>query len=115
MYLIYALRRRCSLETEEGKASEMKEVTLVAPGGDTRCLLEDKGPYEFVARAGDPRKLLLAFEGGGACWDAVSFDTMSACTKDMEYAKQISTLLMNMGPFNNSNTRCERCLATLGP
>ena len=41
----------------------MQELTLVAPGGATRCLLEEQGEYEFVARAGHPRKLLLAFEG----------------------------------------------------
>ena len=43
--------------------------------------------------------------GGGACWDPVSFDTVGACTTGMEHAKQISTMLLNMGPFNNSNTR----------
>ena len=36
------------------------------PGGETICA---KGtPYHFYARRGSPEKLLVFFEGGGACW-----------------------------------------------
>ncbi|PYQ47268.1 MAG: esterase [Acidobacteria bacterium] len=39
----------------------------VVPGGDTLCA--DGSPYRFFVYPGDPGKLLLEFEGGGACWD----------------------------------------------
>ena len=36
------------------------------PGGETTCA---KGaPYHFYVRRGSPEKLLVFFEGGGACW-----------------------------------------------
>lgn len=40
----------------------------VEPGGDTIC---SRGtPYRFFVRGGDPAKLMVYFEGGGACWNA---------------------------------------------
>ena len=40
----------------------------VVPGGDTVC--SDGTPYRFFVHPGDPAKLLVEFEGGGACWNA---------------------------------------------
>jgi hypothetical protein len=40
------------------------------PGGKTRCARGD--PYSFWLRRGDPRKMLVFFQGGGACDDAES-------------------------------------------
>jgi len=40
----------------------------VQPGGDTVC--SDGSPYRFFVHPGDPAKLLVEFEGGGACWSA---------------------------------------------
>jgi hypothetical protein len=45
----------------------------VAPGGKTLC--SDGSEYRFFVRAGDPRKLLVYFQGGGACWFAENCDT----------------------------------------
>jgi hypothetical protein len=39
----------------------------VAPGGKTRCARG--GPYAFWIRRGDPKKLLVFFQGGGGCFD----------------------------------------------
>ena len=39
----------------------------VAPGGKTRCARG--GPYAFWLRQGDPKKLLVFFQGGGGCFD----------------------------------------------
>jgi hypothetical protein len=36
------------------------------PGGETICAKAT--PYHFYARRGSPEKLLVYFEGGGACW-----------------------------------------------
>lgn len=42
----------------------------IAPGGETRCA--HNTPYAFWARAGDPQKLLVYFQGGGGCWDVAT-------------------------------------------
>lgn len=39
--------------------------TMIEPGGDTRCALDTD--YVFFARNGDPERLLVHFQGGGAC------------------------------------------------
>jgi hypothetical protein len=39
----------------------------VDPGGETVCA--DGSPFRFFVYPGDPGKLLIEFEGGGACWD----------------------------------------------
>ncbi len=44
----------------------------VAGGGDTLC--SDGSDYRFFARPGDPQKLLVYFQGGGACWNGRSCD-----------------------------------------
>jgi hypothetical protein len=41
--------------------------TKVSPGGKTRCARG--GPYSFWLRKGDPKKLLIFFQGGGGCFD----------------------------------------------
>lgn len=42
------------------------ELVTVEPGGETVC---SRGtPYRFFAFGGDPKRLVIAFEGGGACW-----------------------------------------------
>jgi hypothetical protein len=41
--------------------------TKVLPGGKTRCARG--GPYAFWIRRGDPKKLLVFFQGGGGCFD----------------------------------------------
>ena len=40
----------------------------IEPGGETGCTLG--APYAFWVRPGDPEKLLIYFQGGGACFDA---------------------------------------------
>jgi hypothetical protein len=39
---------------------------VIAPGGDTVC--SDGSEYRFFARRADPAKLVVYFQGGGACW-----------------------------------------------
>ncbi len=42
----------------------------VLPGGDTVC---SRGtPYRFFVRGGDPNKVIVDFQGGGACWNALT-------------------------------------------
>src|SRR5215207_6315235 len=56
----------CSLVRPEPIADWVK----IEPGGDTNCALET--PYAFWVRPGTVNKLLVYFQGGGACWDAAT-------------------------------------------
>jgi hypothetical protein len=42
----------------------------IVPGGDCQCA--DGAEFSFFARKADPTKVVLFFEGGGACWDATT-------------------------------------------
>jgi hypothetical protein len=44
----------------------------IEPGGDTTC--SDGTPYKFLARPGDPAKLVVYFQGGGGCFDGRTCD-----------------------------------------
>ena len=46
---------------------------VVEPGGETMCA--DGSAFKFFVYPGDPGRLLLEFEGGGACWDAATCST----------------------------------------
>ncbi len=48
-------------------AASAQDWTPVTPGGDAVCARGT--PYSFFVRSGDPQKLLIYFEGGGACWN----------------------------------------------
>ncbi|TDJ04695.1 MAG: esterase, partial [Deltaproteobacteria bacterium] len=37
------------------------------PGGSTKCARG--GEYSFFVKEGDPRKIVIDFMGGGACWN----------------------------------------------
>lgn len=52
----------------------------VAPGGDTVC---SRGtPYRFFVRGGDPNKVIVDFQGGGACWNALTCSFAGALFKE---------------------------------
>lgn len=40
------------------------------PGGETTC--SDGSPYQFAVREGSGEDLLIYFQGGGACWSALT-------------------------------------------
>jgi len=45
---------------------------IIEPGGDTVC--SDGSPYKFFVRPGAPDKLMVYFQGGGACWNGGTCD-----------------------------------------
>lgn len=46
------------------------EWTQIFPGGDTIC---SRGtPFSYWVRPGTVNKLVVGFDGGGACWDAIT-------------------------------------------
>jgi hypothetical protein len=53
-----------------GASSLEAQWQAVEPGGETLCA--DGSPYRFFVYPGDPSRLLVEFEGGGACWDAAT-------------------------------------------
>ena len=55
-------------ETPPVAVAEPDAWTSVDPGTDCRC--SDGSPYELWDRPGDPTKVVLFLEGGGACWSA---------------------------------------------
>jgi hypothetical protein len=71
------------------------------PGGDTAC--SDGSPYRFFALRGDPAKLLVEFEGGGACWSGLTCELdiyTRRITTDPERARQSGQL---QGIYDRSN------------
>lgn len=48
-------------------ATDASSWKKISPGGKTRCARG--GPYAFWLRRGDPRKLMIFFQGGGGCFD----------------------------------------------
>lgn len=55
-----------------GAGAQAGDWHTVYPGGDTLCA--DGSPYAFHVRKGSSEKLMLFFNGGGACWSADSCD-----------------------------------------
>src|SRR5215207_5983614 len=53
-----------------GRPESIPGWTRIEPGGDTKCALDT--PYAFWVRPGAVNKLLVYFQGGGACWDATT-------------------------------------------
>ncbi len=57
--------------------------TMFSPGGETRCARDT--PYQFYVRpaaSGATDKLLIYFQGGGACWNALTCGTANATFDD---------------------------------
>jgi hypothetical protein len=53
----------------------------MVPGGNTRCIFSTSTPFAFQVIPGATDKVLLYFQGGGACWDQSS-TKLGFCTTD---------------------------------
>jgi hypothetical protein len=80
--------------------------TKVEPGGDTRCAHDT--PYAFWVRPGTFNKLLIYFQGGGACWDAATcavgsgyYDDTVTADDSPEYGSGIFDLDNPENPFKD--------------
>jgi hypothetical protein len=69
---------------------------LEGGGGAGRGVL-DGSPYRFYVSPGDPKKVVLDFQGGGACWDAATCGPESRA-----YRKRVDVqeLLLAQGIYN---------------
>ncbi|MCS7218030.1 MAG: pectinacetylesterase family protein [Thermus sp.] len=63
------------------------------PGG----LCSDGSPYRFYVSPGDPKRLVLDFQGGGACWNAA---TCSAESQTYRKRVDVQELLLAQGIYN---------------
>lgn len=70
-------------ETESCNLSDLEadRTNLVYPGGNTRCIFSDSTAYSFQVIPGDTDKLLVYFQGGGACWSEYTTNS-GFCTTD---------------------------------
>jgi hypothetical protein len=92
---------------------KQNSMTLVFPGGDTRCIYSYSTPYAFQVKQfvmmmtnlivslqvipGSSANLLFYLQGGGACWDAATTKA-GVCTTDV-------TPQSANGVFNRNDAR----------
>ena len=76
----------CTITSEEDCALHSmttERSTLVYPGGASRCIAE-RSPFAFMVTPGaDLSKLLIYFQGGGACWDKVTTQVGALCSQTL--------------------------------
>ena len=73
--------------------------THVEPGGDTSCGLDT--PYRFFHRDGaDPERLVIYFQGGGACWNWVSCSGMFDTRVDADELSEFRGIFDRSNPEN---------------
>lgn len=82
----------CPVQEEEchmgdGEGCDLRHMSggrvhSVYPGNGTACL-NSSAPYYFLVKPGDPGKLMITLESGGACWDQAAFDREEfSCNKE---------------------------------
>lgn len=91
MKRLIALVAVLALALAQGLEAFWKAVEV--PGG----VCSDGSPYRFYVSPGDPKKVVLDFQGGGACWDAATCGPQS-----QTYRKRVDVqeLLLAQGIYN---------------
>ncbi|MEP1122948.1 MAG: pectin acetylesterase-family hydrolase [Ilumatobacter sp.] len=67
------------------------------------CMCGDGSAYSFFERPGDPSKVLLFFEGGGACYSAETCDSNGDPTYSVGIRKGVDELAAGAGLFDAAN------------
>ncbi|MBC8170119.1 MAG: hypothetical protein H7X77_00535, partial [Anaerolineae bacterium] len=78
--------------------------TMFSPGGETRCGRDTA--YHFYVRPaddGNTDKLMVYFQGGGACWNALTCQTQGATFDDFVNSPPVEIGFYN-GIFDFENT-----------
>lgn len=70
----------------------------VVPGGDTMC--QDGSPWKFYVARGDPAKLVVDFQGGGACW---TDQTCGPKSQTFKKVLDINELYLAQGIYNRAS------------
>jgi hypothetical protein len=74
----------------------------IAPAG---AVCSDGSPWKFYVATGDPKKVVVDFQGGGACWDEASCNpqanlfTRTVQAEELEYAQGIYNRASSANPF----------------
>ncbi len=89
LMLSAALLGVCSESKQEAVPAPVADLdglapgwNVIEPGGETVC--SDGSPYRFFVRPGASDKLMVFFQGGGACW------TGGSCDPDLEPSYRIN-------------------------
>lgn len=78
----------------------------ISPGGDTIC---SRGtPYSFYVRGGRPDRVIVDFQGGGACWDdftcsvadALFSDSVGGLERFLSFSDQAAGSFFDPDPSN---------------
>jgi hypothetical protein len=73
----------------------------VRPGGETLCSRGTE--YAYFVRPGDPEKVVVEFQGGGACWDDVTCSVAGAIfSEDIEDTRS-AVGLYRQGIYDHDN------------
>lgn len=66
--------------------AQARQFEVTAPGGDTLC--GRGGAFSFYHRVGTVNRLVVEFEGGGACWSSITcIQLAGACTTEIDVDK----------------------------
>ena len=71
----------------------------ISPGGQTLC--SDGSDYRFFVRKGDPQKLMVYLQGGGACWMRQNCDPQMQPTYTINIPADFKPLAL--GAFNTDH------------
>ncbi len=72
----------------------------IAPGGETSC--SDGSPFRFFVRPGDAEKLLVYFQGGGACWTHETCNPAQRPTYTVNIAEAFTPQPFGVFNFHNA-------------
>ena len=72
----------CASQVQPASELEPGVWTAFTPGGDTVCA--DGSPYTYYVRPGTVNKVVVDFQGGGACWDDGTCSQPSSPDNDFE-------------------------------
>ncbi len=74
---------------------------VLLPGEETACALGD--PFGFFVRPADSERLLLYFQGGGACWNAITCAPGETATYDPSVTRDDNPSHSRRGIFDLAN------------
>ncbi len=77
------------------------EWSVLEPGGDTICLYGD--PFRFFVRPAESEKLMIYFQGGGACWDGFTCGARGQFASQFDVSTDFSDETGGQGIFNLDN------------
>ncbi len=84
---------------EPAVPSAWRRIVPESPG----CMCGDGSEYSFFERPGDPSKVMLFFEGGGACYSAETCDPNGNPTYSVGIRKGVDELAAGDGLFDATN------------